>query len=241
MYKRLLAALICVPVCLGLLCGCSFNQVTIEYEAETEAATQPTTAPVVITPPTTEATTEATTAPTEPQLAPWKTAYLNTIKEEYDFSYITFRLVYVDSDSIPELFIDTGAEAGGSRVYTYRNGSVDNVYLNRCGGAYYIPYSGLVYNCNGNMGYYYTSVYRLSGGSFANLLGGLEIHEYSYFTNEEGEEEYTEVVTYSIGEQELTEEEFNAQVAAVFDLSSAFPLKSNMQSYSAIQQTIRNW
>lgn len=187
-------------------------------------------------------TTTTTTAPTQ---QPWKTAYLNYIKKIDPNEFTEFRLVYVDNDPVPELFASGSCEAAGSLVCTYYNGSLETVHLNRLGGCSYIPKSGLVYNFNGNMGYYNATVYRLSNGKFTQLFDGMEIVEVRDTTDENGDFVYEEVPTYSIKDRNVTEEEFWNAITAVFDINRSQALyeynSKIMHSRRSIQNVIKNW
>ena len=117
--------------------------------------------------------------PTEPEipdnLEPWKIAYLNYLNNLKDIKEeCKFRLVYIDSDGIPELFVSGSCSAAGSRVCSYKNGQATEVVLNRKSGGTYIPKSGLLRNSNGNMGNYHTNIYRLTESGFISVLSVFE-------------------------------------------------------------------
>ncbi len=233
--RQSLYLILLLTIALALLSGCI--QRAPAKPAETGSTTLTTTT-------TENSTTTTTTVPTTTQ-QPWKTAYLNYIKTLDPNGYTAFRLVYVDGDNVPELFVSGSCEAAGSIVCTYNNGTVNSVHLNRLGGCSYVPKSGQIHNFNGNMGYYTATVFRLSNGKFTQLFNGLEIVDIRETTGENGDPVYEEVSSYSIGDRDVTEEEFwNAQ-AAVFDFDRAEELyeynSKNMYSRRGIQTVIKNW
>ena len=245
MIKRLISLFLCVILFGAMFSGCMVIAFEKDDEddrerkssrKETIAESDPT---ETTEPPTTEAT-----APTEPvhrvDPAVWKAAYLEYLKQfsSLDFDY---RLVYLDADEIPELFVSGACEADGSIICTYYDGEVVSQYLRRLGGASYIPQSGLVYNCNGNMGYYTTHVYRLSDGQFINLFYGLQADEYA---NETVTSTYT-VYGENNSETIVSENEYYKAINAVFDMNASDDLyyynDSRMYSYSGVRSAIENW
>lgn len=176
----------------------------------------------------------------------WKAAYLDyieTLEEEKTAS--NYSLVYLDRDGIPELFISGSCEASGSRVCSYQGGMLVTVHLRRLGGAYYILQSGLVYNCNGNMGYYSVEIYRLSMDGFTPVFSGLQEDSYETITDENGEDAYVIRSKYYItgegADKEVTEEAFYAAQAAIFDFSESEDLGYGIYDYSDIREQIEQW
>lgn len=187
-----------------------------------------------------------TLTPADPELEPWKTAYLRYIESLGDEkTYCQYSLAYVDSDDIPELFISGGCEASGSRVCSYKAGKVVDTYLRRLGGVLYIPQSGLVYNFNGNMGYYSAEIYRLSNVGFTSLFYGLQEDSYEEILNELGEYEYVTLSKYYITEEDtstqVTEEAFYAAQSEIFDFSISEGFGYGAYDYTTILKQIKDW
>ena len=208
----------------------------VTKETETTGETEETEATEATRETETTETTEATeaTEPTEEQVEPeWKAAYLAFLedrKAEYGF----YALVYVDGDDIPELYSRGIMEAGGDCICTYKNGVVIESRLSRIGGGRYIPRSGMLINTNGNMGYYSTTVYRLTDSGFTLILRGLEEHSYEYLENGE----VKETIEYFIEGESVTEEAFYSAISAVFDYAQAVSFSENAVSYDEIKQQI---
>ena len=215
-----------------------------EQQSPTETTNPPeTTAPIEATnPPEITGPTEATAPPEtitpteELAIAEWKKAYLEFLEVNH-FEFSSYRLVYVDGDDIPELYLSGICEAGGDSVCSYKNGEVIQVRLKRMWGGYFIPGSGMILNCNGNMGYYTTDVYKLTESSFVLILSGLEVQSYDYLEN--GDLKTTS--EYFIEDEPVSEEEFRATIAAVFDYSQATGFHQSDVAYEEIRQQILNW
>ncbi len=191
-------------------------------------------------------TTEDTTEPTQtvlpettaaPQLQDWKTGYLEFLEGVKD-SHVGFALVYIDGDEIPELYLNGNSEAIGDAVCTYKTGKVIEERLSRTWGGSYIPGAGLVKNTNGNMGYYTTDIYSLTANGFTVIWNGLETQEIIPPLNED--EEATMAITFSIGDQTVSEEEYYAAIEALFNTSQAVPLHENALTYDAVRQLIQD-
>lgn len=170
-----------------------------------------------------------------PQLQDWKRAYLEFLEGVNDY-HVGFALVYIDGDDIPELYLNGDCEATGDAVCTYKNGKVLEERLGRIWGGSYIPGAGLVKNTNGNMGYYTTDIYSLTANGFTVIWNGLETQEVIPPANEN--EEPTMIISFSIGDQTVSEEEYHAAIEAVFNTSQAVLLHENTLSYDAVRQLI---
>lgn len=195
------------------------TEAAIETTQATEAAKE-----------TTQTTVPETTAVS--QVKDWRTAYLEFLDEEDCFR--AFALVYIDGDSIPELYLNGIDEATGDAICAYKNGQVIAMWLRRTWGGSYIPGTGLIKNTNGNMGYYTTHIYRLTGSGFTEIWSGYEEQK----DIPSGNGEWTVVSTFSIDERTVSEAEYYAAIEAVFNTSQAVPLHLNAVSYDAIRQQI---
>lgn len=163
----------------------------------------------------------------------WKNAYLDFLEAEKD-SHLTYALVYIDNDNIPELYLSGDCEATGDSICTYKNGAVVEQYLHRIGGGWYVEKSGKIINKNGHMGQLYTHAYELNEDGFTLTLEAL-LSE-SIETLENGEYEF--FYEYSIGRKPATESEYNTAVEAAFDFENAVRLNENSVEYNIIRQQI---
>lgn len=165
----------------------------------------------------------------------WKTAYLKYIEKNKN-GYVSYALISVDNDSIPELYLSGNCEAVGDMVCSCKGGKVVEVHLNRTGGGSYIPKGGLVFNFNGNMGYYTANVYKLTSKGFTNIFYGLQQERVIDLGDGEYEFEYD----FFVGDKLVTEQEFYAAINEVFNTAKGRSFSSSSVSYSKIKQQLSN-
>ena len=167
--------------------------------------------------------------------ADYKRAYLDFLKDKQE-SHRLFALVFIDNDDIPELYLKGSSEAEGDMICSFKNGSIIKQQLNRTGGGKYTPRSGDMINQNGNMGYCYTNVYKLSENGFSETFNALSIEKVEYL---EGEE-YNLIYEYFIAGTPASETEYNNAVNASFDSSRAVRLDENAVPYEEIVLQLQN-
>ena len=198
----------------SLLVGCGATQ-TVEKK------------PIPEEPVTEEAAAEEISSDDVDLDEPWRQAYLdflNTDEEiapyvqgDYGFS---FTLIYLDDDDIPEMFIDTGVEAGGQYIVGYYDGEVVEEHFSRIG-SQYIEKSGLVYTDTGHMDYYPVDITKYENGKFTVIGSGL------YYVSEEDwekmttDENYPYTLTYEWEGETVTKEQFDEEVNKLYDLNQS--------------------
>ena len=215
---RKTALLICAVTLVSLLCSCT-QQVT---PAVTEVSTAA---------PTTVVTEPTGTQPPAPPA--WKTAYLDFLADKAG-EYAVFALVYVDEDDIPELYLGGCSDAIGDRLCSYQNGCIKHLYIRRVRGGQYAPRRGLVLNCNGTVGYYYTEVFDLTERGFVCRWSGLEKHG----SGHNGFNEYYGSATYYIDDVLVSKAEYEAAIREQIDLEQVIPFHEHGVSHEAICQQI---
>lgn len=100
----------------------------------------------------------------------WKQAYINYVKKrgtEYDsFGHAMeiYKLVNINNDSIPELYINFGTTAGGDVICTYNDGIIEKTMWNY--GLSYIEGQNLFRDAGGQMDAYYDKIYSIENGQF---------------------------------------------------------------------------
>lgn len=200
----------------------------IESVSETEKITVlETTVPETVVE-TTETTEEYVTGTenlsnTKPEYNPesWETAYadyIDSICEDNELSVdMSFSLILLDDDDIPELFISTGYEARGEIVLTYYNNEVVSQQLSRLG-SQYIERSGLIYTNTGHMGYYPVEIKKLENGEFSVIASGKNVFRSSKENlGCELDEEGQPISDYEWEGETVTEDEFYAKIDKIFD------------------------
>ena len=167
------------------------------------------------------------------QTPQWKAAYLDFLTAQKD-AYLSYALVFVDDDTIPELYLSGTSEAIGDSICTYKDGAVVRQSLNRIGGGWYIERGGQIINQNGNMGHIYTHVYRLADGAFTQTFQAFKAERIEFLDNDE----YNLYYEYSVGDEPVSEAAYNAAVETAFDFEYAVRLDKNAVDYNAILQQI---
>ncbi len=154
----------------------------------------------------------------------WSKAYAEYLRTGSEYiSYdeagndLSYTLIYLDNDDVPELFINTGIEASGEIVVTYYDGEVIENHLYRLG-SQYIEKSGFVYTDTGHMDYYPVTIMKLENGTFTEIASGLKYLSEENSKKMSQDENYPYTLSYEWEDEPVTEEEFNANVAEYYDV-----------------------
>ena len=174
--------------------------------------------------------------PVKMTFSDWKEAYLYVIDYAKD-EHVSYALVHIDSDNVPELYMNGSSEARGDGLYSFKNGKVIELRLGRTRGGSYIEKSGTVYNHNGNMGYYYTEIYKLDADGFSLIFNGSM--EEAIIQNDSGD--YESSYVYSIDGVSVNEEEYTNAINQVFNIDKSTLLYKNAVEYSLIKSQINNY
>ena len=179
---------------------------------------------------------ECTSAVDETTIPEWKIAYLDFLESNKDY-YLSYALVYIDGDDIPELYLSGNCEAIGDSVCSYKNGTVIEQPLNRIGGGRYVERSGKIINQNGNMGHIYTHVYKLTEHGFVLTFHALSSERAEHL----GNDEYSISYEYSVENKPVNKGDYTAAVDAAFNFAQSVSLNENAVEYDAITQQIMDW
>lgn len=107
----------------------------------------------------------------------WKEAYINYVNEHgntYDsFGHAMeiYKLVNINNDSIPELYINFGSTAGGDVICTYYDGKVLEQPMWNYGFSY-IEGQNIFRDAGGHMDVYHDKIYSIENGQFVLLHEG---------------------------------------------------------------------
>ena len=209
MFKKTLVVFLSLIILFSLLCACQSSQ------AQDEESTK-------------NSTNITETAETD-NIPQWKTAYLKFLEKRKD-SHLSYALVYIDGDDIPELYLSGKDEATGDSICAYKNGAVIEQQLHRIGGGWFVEKSGNVVNRNGHMGQEHTHVYKLVEDGFVLTFDAL--------SSERINDEYKLYFEYSIGDMPVSESEYNSAVENAVDLKNAVRLNENEVNYDTIRQQV---
>ena len=108
----------------------------------------------------------------------WKEIYLELIEkwlndknigdtDAFDSPYHSYRLIYLNDDSVPELVAASQFGAAGSKIYSIINGKV----ISMSGGTefFYKERGNLLDDCAGRMGYYFDSIWQIGENGFERI------------------------------------------------------------------------
>lgn len=107
----------------------------------------------------------------------WKEAYIDYINKhgnKYDsfgHSIDIYKLVNINNDSIPELYINFGSTAGGDVICTYYEGKVVEQSMWNYGFSY-IEGQNIFRDSGGHMDVYHDKIYSIENGQFVLLYEG---------------------------------------------------------------------
>ena len=163
----------------------------------------------------------------------WKTAYLDFI-EEHREEYISYALVLIDGDDIPELYLNGKNETIGDNVCAYKNEALIQRPLLRCGGGYYIEKTGQILNYNGTTGEFYTHIYMLLNDGFSLTFTACQ-REYL----DQNEFELTH--EFFVNDKPVDGIKHDATIEENFDFSKSTPLNKNAVDYNTIKKQINNY
>lgn len=99
----------------------------------------------------------------------WKQPYIDYINGHNQF--LSSKLININGDDIPELYIDYGVTAYGSVICSYADGMLIEQYL-YVAGLSYIEGENLFRDTGGHMDVYYDKIYTIQDGQFVLLYSG---------------------------------------------------------------------
>lgn len=152
---------------------------------------------------------------------PWKNAYVKFINEQDKvYDHFTgerrelYKLVNINNDNIPELYINFGSTAGGDMICTYYDNSVQSQYMWNYGFSY-IEGQNLFIDSGGRMDEYYDIVYSIIDGKFVEQCHG----EYGAKDNAniQIDADGQPIHDYFLNKAPVTQEEYASQLNSFYD------------------------
>ena len=188
----------------------------------------------------------------------WKSAYLNYIETntqiedpEKGTHREIYKLLDLNEDGVPELYINFGSTAGGDVILSYFNGEIVEQKMDNYGFRY-IEGANLFRDSGGHMDEYYDKIYTLENGNFVLLYSGeygaednskveygddgMPVYQY-FWENEEvsSEEEYDR----KLNEVYDTEKEVNIFLDAQYDSGRGRYVGNGLCDYQEIIEAIK--
>ena len=151
----------------------------------------------------------------------WKSAYLNYIETntqiedpEKGTHREIYKLLDLNEDGVPELYINFGSTAGGDAILSYFNGEIVEQKMYNYGFRY-IEGANLFRDFGGHMDEYYDKIYTLENGNFVLLYSG------EYGAEDNSKVEYGDdgmpVYRYFWENEEVSSEEYERKLNEVYD------------------------
>ena len=190
----------------------------------------------------------------------WKSVYLNYIETntqiedpEKGTHREIYKLLDLNEDGVPELYINFGSTAGGDAILSYFNGEIVEQKMDNYGFRY-IEGANLFRDFGGHMDEYYDKIYTLENGNFVLLYSGeygaednskveygddgMPVYQY-FWENEEvsSEEEYEK----KLNEVYDTEKEVNIFLDAQYDSGRGRYVGNGLCDYQEIIEAIETY
>ena len=161
----------------------------------------------------------------------WKSAYLNYIETntqiedpEKGTHREIYKLLDLNEDGVPELYINFGSTAGGDAILSYFNGEIVEQKMYNYGFRY-IEGANLFRDFGGHMDEYYDKIYTLENGNFVLLYSGEygaeDNSKVEYGAEDNSKVEYGDdgmpVYRYFWENEEVSSEEYERKLNEVYD------------------------
>ena len=148
----------------------------------------------------------------------WKEAYAAHIEGIAEEEYEGFGLIYLNDDRTPELVQLGATTAKGATIVVYRNGTLEETWLNRRD-FQYLEYENLLYSPSGVENLHFDTIYSITGGKLSISTQGY--YGNSSFARVRFDENGKEVRDYFWEGGQVSESGYRDGISFLFDLSRA--------------------
>lgn len=148
----------------------------------------------------------------------WKEAYAAHIEGIAEEEYEGFGLIYLNDDRTPELVQLGATTAKGATIVVYRNGTLEETWLN-CRDFQYLEYENLLYSPSGVENLHFDTIYSITGGKLSISTQGY--YGNSSFARVRFDENGKEVRDYFWEGGQVSESGYRDGISFLFDLSRA--------------------
>ena len=146
--------------------------------------------------------------------------YVNKVKEENLFRNAVYKLIDIDGNDVPELYISSQYTAGGDKLCTFVDGQVRDMGL-WVSSLSYLEGQNTFMESGGHMDSFYHSIFSIIDGNFVRLhRGDIQQHYGSNSLSQDGTYSVRYTCTWD-GQEGLTKEEYDHQLATLFDKEKA--------------------
>ncbi|MEE0264902.1 MAG: hypothetical protein UD936_04660, partial [Acutalibacteraceae bacterium] len=168
----------------------------------------------------------------------WVDTYLNQVfNKDSPTDTTECRFIYVDDNSVPELWIDYCIGVAGAVVYTQADGVTDSFYLNH-GSAQWIEKGNLILNSGGHQDMYYNTVYNIENGKFVEIGKG----NFGRLNNGQLQldENNAPIYDYRWNDTELTKEKYYEEINKLIDTEKTVDINQNIYTYKQCKLLLKS-
>ena len=148
----------------------------------------------------------------------WQEAYADHIAGVAQEEYEGFALIYLNEDRVPELVQMGATTAKGATIVAYRNGTLEETWLNRRD-FWYLENENLLYSPSGVENLHFDTIYSITGGRLGISTQGY--YGNSSFARVRFDEDGKEVRDYFWEGGQVSESGYKDGINFLFDLSRA--------------------
>ncbi len=150
------------------------------------------------------------------------------------------RMIYLDDDAIPELYVSCPDLASGSRLIWRSQSGVNEEWIGF--DCRYMERGGLLHYMEGRAGYLSESVCRFAGGELETIGIGEQV-DYIAMAEYQGEDPGTENpdVRYQWNGEEVSKEDYQLRRDALFDSSRAISLEDPSDAGLMTREAMCDW
>lgn len=168
----------------------------------------------------------------------WSTPYIDYIESIRSENWSEYRLVYINDDDIPELYILGNSVAQGNRVCTIKNGRIQELDLVGDSGISYIEGENIFCDSGGWMDVYHDYVYQITDGDF--ILIGKGEYGAEDNANVKRDAQGRPIYQYFWNDRQVTVEEYQQTLREVFPQEQAEAAYDNMVTVEEILQQLKS-
>lgn len=166
----------------------------------------------------------------------WKEIYSSYIRSIQSEGWSGYKLIYIDEDNVPELYIMGSFVAQGQEVCTIKDGQVQMLACGGDAGVRYIEKENLFCETGGRMDVYHDYIYQIIDGEFVLISKG----EYGAENNSnvEVDAQGRPIYQYFWNDNQVAEESYWQELQNAFPSERAVEAYENMFSVEEILQQI---
>ncbi len=161
----------------------------------------------------------------------WKVIYFSYIQSTMHEGWAGYRLIYLNDDQVPELYLMGSTTAQGDQICTYYDGRLETQNLGN-GGLSYLEKENLFCDSTGRMDVYYDRIYQIQDGHFVVMAEGK--YGAKDNTNVQTDADGNPVYQYSWDGEQMSKTQYEQRFQKLFDRQKAVRASEGTVSASEI-------